>query len=341
MTTPEQAHRGSVVPTVRPSSKLADIDVSELVDELLSKCEGEEITAPRTLKQMSRLVATLTLLLVDKPQNRYKSSTAANVVREVVSHPDASWWYLAGKSFLDLGCGSVNPYGPSAMMLALGARDALAVDIEEVVDHGVAVRTIYSHICDLVTGVELAGQPLSAVEILDNIPDMNLRQCATGDCSGIPADRLRVAQANAMKLPAVSGSVDLVSSRSFLEHVDDIHAVLTDLRRVSSDSAIGVHYVDGFDHRWWVDRTIHPLEFLTLGEDDSSEGMYFGCNRVRPTEMVSVFEDCGFEVCKFVPNKAQTVEIDSGFVERLQPKFRHMELDDLRIGGATLFTRIR
>ena len=95
-----------------------------------------------------------------------------------------------------------------------------------------------------------------------------------------------------------------------------------------------MHVIDGIEHRSYSQPDISPLAFL---EEESSEKLIFGCNRIRPTEYVELFEEEGFEVVEFRPSGLLNVSADER--SSMQDRFSRMSLPDLEIGRATFFLR--
>lgn len=101
-------------------------------------------------------------------------------------------------------------------------------------------------------------------------------------------------------MPFASGSFDLITSTSVLEHVptEQLPGMLTECRRVLSPGGVCSMYVDMSDHYRRGDSAIGELNFLRYSEYEwrgLNPPTHFQ-NRLRFPDYVRLFEEAGFRV---------------------------------------------
>ena len=105
-------------------------DHDSRLDELLVELIGVDmvsVDSPRSRKLASQLSAQLELQTIGMQQNRFSPSASANVFHSLVAHPDLNWKDFAGKTFLDVGCGGLNPFSNCMVATCLGVTKALSL----------------------------------------------------------------------------------------------------------------------------------------------------------------------------------------------------------------------
>jgi SAM-dependent methyltransferase len=244
--------------------------------------------------------------------------------------------YLEDTTIVELGCGSINPYGFLFLFLMLGARRGIAVDRDAIQDISRSVR----HVADCAGMMftdpkQLVGDyPITRQQVLQNISSFDLAKLNAGDTSGIDIERLYYCQDPMEALSLRDGEADLVISNATLEHIEDVAATIEEMARITRKGGFGIHNIDAADHHRYWDPTCHPLEFLTSPGD---EPLVHSSNRIRPAEFCALFECHGFEIVEFTPY--ETVAVDATFRERLIEPFRAMPDEVLTIIGAKLVVR--
>ena len=122
------------------------------------------------------------------------------------------------------------------------------------------------------------------------------------------------------------GEADFVFSNSVLEHLPEPGAAIAEMARITRPGGVGVHIVDGSDHRSYANPAHHPLEFLT---EQCAEPLLHGSNRIRPAEFLPLFQRYGFEVLSFEPfRRAKTPE---ELLNRLSDSWRDGSPDTLSV----------
>ncbi len=232
---------------------------------------------------------------------------------------------LRGATFVDLGCGGVNPLGLLVVFLALGAQRGIGVDLDEVQDienATLAVADVASHM--IVDSGSIAWKhALPPEQVLKNLASFDLKKLRRGDHSGIDHSRLRFCRDSVYAMSIDAGEADVVMSNAFLEHIPDVSRGVREIARITKTGGYSVHCIDLSDHRRYNSGR-GPLDFLT--EQPGAE-MVAGSNRLRASQFVAIFEREGFEVVRATPREPTPVdaEMRAKFVE----PYCSMAIEDL------------
>jgi len=173
-------------------------------------------------------------------------------------------------------------------------------------------------------------------------------------CEAIVASQetpLKFQSYNGWSIPLADHSVDLIVSRSVLEHVDrtSVEPLLGELRRVLRPNGGMVHVIDMRDHMHLIDSNVGPsfsdikgdwLDALTY-----SERLYRAMfsrspvmiNRIRIDEWLSLFAQSGFEVIHREDCRLALPE--SATNGSLREPWRSLDLDLLSVAQAILALR--
>jgi SAM-dependent methyltransferase len=164
--------------------------------------------------------------------------------------------------------------------------------------------------------------------------------------------RLEFGAFDGLTLPIDGHSVDLVLSKSVLEHVapGDVTPLLSETRRVLRDGGGAVHIIDLRDH------TTLDSETPTIAADRQANGDWLealrypeplyramfsrrstAINRLRAPQWRETFERCGFVVEGWWPTE---FPLPAGFdPNRLRAPWSDYPLDELAIGFLTVAAR--
>jgi len=244
---------------------------------------------------------------------------------------------LEGATVVDVGCGSINPFGMLFLFLMLGAKRGIAVDLDEIQDLSKAVKSLADCAAMLlIDPSKLVGDyPIERQQVLANIASFDLAHMARGDYHwGMDKDRLCYLQEPASALPIRDAEADLVVSNSFFEHVQNVDDVIAELARITRKGGYGVHSIDGVDHSSYADPKQHPLEFL---KQPNTKEMVGGCNRIRPLDFAPIFEQNGFEVLN-ISSFAQ-IELNDAVRSQFVEPYRSMAKENLAVTGARIVVR--
>jgi len=319
------------------SKSLQRVPMADLANELLARASQGEFDTEASVLIGCQLQDALHRAL-DVHRNRFSAVRYRDTVwtiHQARRYVDVD---LDGATVLDLGCGSLNPYGTVFLLLLLGARRGIAVDLDAIQDLSRALQAVVD--CAalmLVDPAAVAGDvAVSREAILARLEGFDLARIRAGDVSGLDAARLSYRQESITALSLDRGEVDLVISNAVLEHLADVDAALAELARVTRSGGVHVHTIDGSDHRRYDDPSWHPLAFLT---EAGEHPLTHGSNRLRPLEFVDRFGQHGFELLAFVP--IEEVPLARGFRARLMERFRAMTDQALQVVGGRLYLRRR
>jgi SAM-dependent methyltransferase len=131
-----------------------------------------------------------------------------------------------------------------------------------------------------------------------------------------------------------SESVDFVFSQAVLEHIrkHEFGDTFKELWRVLKPGGVSTHVVDFKDH---LEQSLNNLRFSdrTWEADWFAPSSGFYTNRIRLGEMVSLIEEQGFKVDVVEKSDWEALPLPRN---KLDPHFRTLEEDELKVKGATL-----
>jgi len=326
---------GSVRFDVAPS---ADGDALALSADLVHTLRKQgEIATPRILRTLGILSAELALRM-SRHENRFSAEKSVMHFSTLASHPDMSddFRELQGALCVDLGCGGLNPLGSLFVLLLAGARRGVGVDLESIESPSLAAHSLYTAFSAIVTQAVKPRIPGELADYFARVRTFDLAKLANGDVTGIDHDRLTFVQETLGDSGLERGSVDILVSNSLLEHVADPEALIADAADVMRPGGLCVHSIDGVDHRWYGDPSVHRLGFL---QDDSEEALVGGCNRIPPLAFGELFERNGFEVRGV--REGPRVELTTADIESFAPRFRDVNADRREVLRARFYLRRR
>ena len=317
---------------------LKTISLVDLSTELLARLtsgDGYRTNEQAVLGEQLResLAATL-----DVHENRFAARRYADLLRPILG-----WMKPAdfrGKTIVDLGCGSLNPFGFSFLLLMLGAERAYAIDLEPVQDLATSVRALASEVTWLMLDSKriLGTDSIAPEDVLGNLRGFQLPLLAAGDPAGIAAARLEHRVESVYDLSLPDEEADAVFSVSLFEHVDCVDDALDSLRRITKPGGVGNHVIDFTDHRIYSGAVKSPFEFLKI---ESHEPLVYGSNRIRCDEFCQLFERHGF-IVEHVETKAPyTVELSEEERAQFVEPYRSMRRENLTAIGARIVVRRR
>ena len=270
---------------------------TDLLHELTSRLSSENdpsFSSEETL-MLGKLLQDRLAELMDVHNNRFSHQRLRDYFQTYVRPYDSCRPPVAGATWVELGCGSQNPFGFMFLLLILGAEKCFAVDLDPVQDPAIAAKALADVAAIMLTDPQsiCLNEQLDRVKILKRMESFDLSKLSCGDPSGIDSSRLVYSCQAAESLALPDAIADVVMSNSFLEHIPDVEAVVREISRITRPGGVGLHGVDWSDHRRYSDSQIDPLAFLRSSD---SNPIVEGCNRMRPHEMVSVFERNGFQI---------------------------------------------
>lgn len=323
---------GSIDVRATDDSSLDSIDRVRLATEVLARVGQDPLSGYET-KVLGRLGVELEIRLRD-PANRYSAQRSTTLLTQLHRHPDFTPEFLAGKTCVDLGCGALNPFGQLFALLLAGAHRGIAIDLENISAPDASARALFTCAAEATCGPLASLFNSDASTLLERVKSFDLAKLAGGDPSGIDTDRLTFLNKTIEASGLADGEADLIASVSFLEHVPDVDSVIGEMARITSKGGLATHTIDGHDHRYFRDPSVHPLDFLRIESDDA---IVEHCNRIRPLDFQAMFERHGFEVRQI--GKFGIIDVDDAMRQSFVEPFRSMSKETLETGMATFFLR--
>lgn len=243
---------------------------------------------------------------------------ALTVLRDLLSLLEEASVGLTDRVVIELGPGQT----PDLLYLALllGARRVVGLDVLPYLGEEVRVPSTYEALLRLIAQDDTHGWLR---------PRLDLRRF--GDARRIPETSLQVRRFDGTRMPVDSETVDVVWSRSALEHVREPAALVGEIRRVLKPGGVVCSIIDLRDHY-----SMQPgqdwLRFLRYSRPvwelmTSHRGSY--TNRLRSRDWEALFADHGLE--RLVARHTLAPLPPDFALERLHPAFRHYPLDELRV----------
>jgi SAM-dependent methyltransferase len=314
---------------------LAAYDPVALCNEILHRLTTSASSpAPPELHELGTEVVTALEQVLEVPENRFSRHRLWAMFNTFHRRLRAPKPPVKGATYLELGCGSINPLGVMFLFKMLGARQAIAIDPDPV-ENASRARQGLAQAADrlLESSGQIVGRyPITRDEILQNLRGIDLERLRAGDAAELEPS-LVYRNESAYAVSVEDQSVDVVLSNSFLEHVEDIDGVIAEMARVTRPGGFGVHSIDGNDHRIYGDGGIHSLDFLR----QEAGGMVHGSNRIRPLEFPALFARRGFTFQQLIPR--QTLRVTSALRASLAEPWRDMPKAMLRVKTGILVVR--
>src|SRR5690606_21893703 len=259
--------------------------------------------------------------------------------RQMLEHPDAdrkTFGTFRDAVAVDLGSGALSPFAPLVPFVALGARRGIAIEPEKVADPGAAARAVHDIVAALVLGTTEPRLPVRGAKVLERFSAWDVRGLAAGRPAALDGIGIELRQTGVDEAGIEPGTVDLLTSVSFLEHVPDPRGMVEACARLLKPGGLAVHTIDGIDHRWYANPKMSALEFLRADVDDP---IVAGCNRLRPLAFTALFEDAGLEV-RGVRDR-RVLQLDDATIAGFAPRFRSEPRRHLEVACATFWLRRR
>lgn len=279
------------------NESLKSFSIGEIFSELIRRTSSNAKASTEEHAYLAHQLYSNLRRFSDVHLNRHSVTNLKNVCSAFL-RPNINYRLpIKDSTWVKLGCGSINPWSFSFLLLALGAKRAIPIDLDPVGDKEQACRTLAEIVKTLlvnpalIIGGDSAG--ITPQDILNNLNGFGLEELSNGSVSGITESRLDYRLESVYELSVPHASVDVVVSNAFFEHVPDVDRAVESIARITKPGGYGVHIIDTIDHWVYGDPDSGPLDFLKV---DSSVPLVNGCNRVRPKEFPAIFEKHGFEV---------------------------------------------
>ena len=318
------------------SGKLVDVSIDEIVTELAQRIGEEsgwfsEIDADLVSELHYRIGES-----IEVHENRFSRRRYGDLFAIYYEDLGSKKPALDGATFLELGCGGLNPAGLMFVFVALGLSRGIVVDLDPVEDSPRAVKALADVVACLLVDPSriLRERDISPEQVLRNLASFDLRAMGRGDSEGIDSSRLSHAIESASDLSLEDESVDYIFSNSFFEHLSDPVSVIEEAYRVLRPDSLMVHGIDFIDHEHYANSQIHPLNFLTI---ESSEVLVNSSNRLRLSQIKRLFERHGFSI--LTTEITESVPVDDALRSNFVGPYSSMSNDDLSVLTAKITMR--
>ncbi len=333
----QELNPGSVREFTGASPRLADASLSSLAETMLARFSGAvEIENP---EYVYLLLGTLHAKIgrhLNVPSNRFSVRSSGLGLERLRGHPDFDGSVLEDATCVDVGAGGLNPLGTSMSLVLHGAARAIAIEPDPVDDPATAGKALYDLTAAALLDPRWPLEPVAPATLLERLEGFDWRKILAGDPAGLDASRLQLMQVPFDQAGIEPETVDVLLTNSVLEHVPDPEAVIRGTSQIMKSGGLAVHGIDGRDHRFYHDSSMHELEMLRIPTDDA---LVHGVNRLRPLAYRALFEKYDLEVRQLdVTDEAELTqeEIDS-FAE----PFRRASREELQATVATYCLRKR
>ena len=320
-------------------TELSRYSRDELMDALVHSLRSDpKLTSDNTGLSRLRTFCELIHTQIDCHENRYSRQRYHDMFMSVAPHvPDLAGLLRRG-CFVDVGCGSWNPFAQSAIFLACGARRSVAIDLDAPHNLARSVRSVaevWGHLMLQPRSI-LGTGALTPAALAENLAGFDLDRIANGDPGALLSSRLEHHLCDAAKMPVENGASTVAVSNAFLEHVADPIGVARELFRIAAPGAYQVHVIDATDHRRYTSPRYSAGSLLAEDEYHADmnytvDGINYHMNGLRPRQFCGVFESVGFRVLHY--QGWQEVELPRG---RLAAPFRDLDPAMLREGMGRL-----
>jgi len=230
--------------------------------------------------------------------------------------------------FVDLGCGAHDPIALATYFYLNGFKKSYAIDMKPPSNEYFSALSMYSILSNLFSFPErFIFQNKTENEIINLAKKFDLNKFEDGDFYGGFAplvENLKYEICDIVDSSIKNESVSFLVSFAVLEHVDSLEEVLNKIYDLMMPGGIVYHFIDLMDHRAYrLDSEFHPLSFL------ADENPPKNLNRFRASEQLEAQKNAGFEI---ISSKASNkVDMPDEIYQKLSPKFKKMDLDDICI----------
>jgi SAM-dependent methyltransferase len=248
---PSLPHAGQITPyTSNQNELLGAFSTRDIIVELLHRTQSVQASTQELAFLGHQLWSTL-LEFADVHSNRHSITNLKNVYIALARPNIAQRLPIRDATWVELGCGSINPWSFSFLLLALGAKQAIPIDLDPIADPSAACGTLAEMAkCLLINPALIVGTAdlITPQEIFENLRDFDFEEIDRGSITGIPDLRLSYRAESVYDMSVPESSVDVVVSNAFLEHVPDVDGAIKAIARITKPGGFGVHIIDTIDH---------------------------------------------------------------------------------------------
>ena len=234
---------------------------------------------------------------------------------------------IEGKTYCDLGCGTMHPLGIAAIFYLNGAAHTLSTDLFPA-DERRAAEALADLLWDCFCSMEKWCWSGNTGLFRERLEQFDITALQSGNLkTGTAKVPMRHVVTDIHSPSLQPNSIDLMSSRAVLEHFLDFGTAVKRLYDLMRPGGVAAHVIDIIDHRHYNDpEAFHYFSFLAEGDDWSDDLV----NRLRSSEIKSHYQQAGFEILKYEEIRS---EMPVGFKDKVAGRFRAMSLEELSVSG--------
>lgn len=227
---------------------------------------------------------------------------------------------LENKVIVELGPGQTPDMLFSSLLF--GAKKAIGLDVNTYLETNITLVANYEETAGWISEAVISGQ-------LPKTPAFNTKRFSGKHF--IPDEYFEIRLYDGVHFPLEDESVDVIWSKSVLEHVKDYGSLISEMRRVLRLGGVMCHIIDLRDHTTFENRE-DWLRFLRYGDalwNLMTSNRSTWSNRLRSSQWERAFGDAGLDL---VHRNTDVLPFHDAFhKEKLVPPFRELEDKDLGI----------
>jgi SAM-dependent methyltransferase len=338
MMTKFRSHGTLVRLSAESRQSLKDVPTIDMLHELAARfSHGGEFPATEEGLAVGALLYDHLHSLTNIHNNRFSMQRLADYNQAFIRPRSSNPPSVEGMTWVEIGSGSQNPLAFPFLLLLLGAKKCVAIDLEPIQDMRRACRAL----ADVASTMLLHPSSITEMTpdphvILDRMKTFDMAKLRSGNEEGIDQSLLTHLCCQSESVPLPDGFADVVMSNSFLEHIEDLERVVREMARITKPGGLGIHGVDGTDHGRYSNPATGPLDFL---KEPGEKRMVGGCNRIRPLMMVESFLANDFEFVEW--ETWDKIALSSEEIESFAEPFRSMPQKFLQAASGYLCVRRR
>jgi SAM-dependent methyltransferase len=292
-------------------------------------CADTEWTPQPNLTVGAEILRRVRAIPDPQGANRYLPHRWRMIFNEIrtLTAKDVVW--AAGPVFLSFGAGDRHPMGLPLLAVLAGASKGIALEPGALRDE-LTTATLQETLWDVVRDPAAYGLTAADLGRLRTALDADALWRGDPLPTVLSKGCLELSRSAGEKADLAPGSIDIVYSRSVLEHVIEVEAAMVELVRALRPGGIMFHDIglDAHDVR-------DPIGFY-YAERGRAADAYSGLNFWRLGDFVALFERLGCKV-----EIASTETVPQGRIDRtrLISRFAGYSDEDLQTIGAKLLVR--
>ncbi len=228
--------------------------------------------------------------------------------------------------FLDLGCGSINPFGVSTIFYLNGWNECWALDINPC-----NLKRATEALVDLLKQAILRPEQFAFLVDKETIRQralgFNLLALEDGDLkNGLEGKHINyvLSDIGSFVEKLDTTRFGTICSNTVLEHFMQASDAFATLNTITANGGIHYHYIDFVDHRAYSNP--EKYDWWSFLEQPRSE-VDILCNKIRCSEMLGHIKKAGFNVLDW---EHEEIDYPANLRRRLHDNWRDLSDKDLR-----------